>query len=315
MIYCRTYLSPSYIDDFLRDPLVATVKWNLGWRPKEPLDALSRMAFGRLRERAELLFRRGWEVGTVTSAIIDDTDYRLLCDSAPPTRFAMQPQALLDAIRAFGRTAPDRFSGEVVEEYQPRTETPIPETDRVLVCKGDLWVRETDGARVWVELKATSSNRGVEMIEAYRQSVQGRLYALVADGYGMPVRYNVWDVGPDRTAFRPFEFHEDTELLEETRSALFWFARLLDRWESQAGLWTPSWEDGDEPPTCYAPVLPSPGRKGHWRNLFALPAGPARYAYLVENFEYSEPRDGRKAVSTGCATGAAHNANSIGEVS
>lgn len=300
MILHRTSLSPSYIDDFLRDPLAATVKWNLGFRPREDAAGIARMAFGRMREDAEIQFRKGQTTAGVLATVTATPDYRLLCDNAPPTRFPMQPAALLDAITAYGRTGPDRFEGEKLERVQPREETPLLGTDRILVCKGDLWVRTASDRRVWVECKATSSNRGVEMVEAYRQSVQGRLYALTAAGYDMPVRYIVWDVSPDRTAFRTFEFKEPEALLQETLNALYQFEERLSFWEEQAAGWLPTW--AGESPGCCAPVLPSPRRKGHWRNLFGLPAGPERRSYLLENFEYSPPRDGRRtpvnAVST-----------------
>lgn len=290
MILRRTSLSPSYIDDFLRDPLVATVKWNLGWRPKEDGASVARMAFGRLREWAEVLLRNEPIVGWVVSRVTGSEDYKLLCDNAPPTRFAMQPTALLDAVVAYGRTAPDRFRGETIERVQPREETPLLGTGRVLVCKGDLWTRHRDGTLTWDECKATSSGRGVEMTDAYRQSVQGRLYALTADRNDMPVRYLVWDVGSDRTAFRTFTFREPKALLDETLDGLYRFGEQLGFWEEQATSWLPSWAEGGP---CRAPVLPSPGRRGHWRNLFALPAGPARAAYLADNFEYNPPRDGK----------------------
>lgn len=303
MIFHRIHISPSFIDDFLRDPLVATIKWNFGWRPVEPPASVARMAFGRLRERAEVLFRQGLAAVEVIDAITNkDPDYRLLCDNAPPTRFPMQPLALLDAILAYGRTCPDRFEGEAVEQYQPRVETPTG-TTRVLVCKGDMWLQSNrigDHKRCWVELKATSSGRGVEMIETYRQSVQGRLYALAAARQNMPVRYDVWDVQTDRTAFRTFTFSEHDDLLRETKRALNLFGEQLGFWEQQVAGWRNLWPTGPFGPEycpdlpCAAPVLPAPGRKGHWRNLFALPPGPERLSYLAANFEYSEPRDGRK---------------------
>ena len=302
MIFHRTHISPSFIDDFLRDPLVATIKWNFGWRPVEPPASVARMAFGRLRERAEVLFRQGLTAVEVIDAVTnkDAEDYLLLCNNAPPTRFAMQPLALLDAILAYGRTCPDRFEGEAVEQYQPRVETHTG-TTRVLVCKGDMWLQSNrigDYKRCWVELKATSSGRGVEMIETYRQSVQGRLYALVAAKQNMPVRYDVWDVQSDRTAFRTFMFSEHDALLRETERALNLFCGQLGFWEQQVASWRNLWPTGPFGPEycpdlpCAAPVLPAPGRKGHWRNLFALPHGPERAAYLADNFEYSEPRDG-----------------------
>lgn len=315
----RTYYDAHYIAAFMRNPVIATLELDYGWRPRggDP-----RWTFGHLRAWAEVELRRRAATGeprdAALCAVIDTmlngtgwagNAYAELERTAPATRYVMQPDVLIQAIVAYADYAYEELVREASSaKYSAHLEVPWQvlwqpheaQRPRWLAGRFDIVSTGTDSAgrtvtRVW-ELKSTSKAVDSTLLRQYANSWQSRLYSYAVHAHAMnaSVLFSIWSIGGKASGYMPrfvpaTEFLYGVDAQAETQAALANVFAQIACWERQDFEWAETFGQPGAMPLPWQ-TTPAAAWGDVWEELFALHPRE-RPAFVAERFERRKPWD------------------------